>query len=173
MHTLADMAKALNRPAVYLRGLQARFELATRPGASYPDAYLAFLRTLVFLRMLNVSEESLRSLWNVERKLLQLLHVDSTGSPTWYLDSCGLGSDADRRLLLSNHDMGIPLASRSVQLGLDFAGGVPELFGRREMGEDVLRVLGEYLRQAGRIRADVAAEAPLLREALRWTARLE
>jgi hypothetical protein len=173
MHSLGDMAKALNRPAVYLRGLQSRFELATFAGPAYPAAYLAFLRTVVFLRVLNVAEESLRNLWDVERKLLRLLHVDSTGSPTWYLDSCGRVGDADRRLLLSNHDMGIPTGSRSVQLGLDFAGGVPELFGSKEMGEDVLRVLGEYLRLAARIRAEAAVEVSLLRSAIHWAARLE
>ena len=40
---------------------------------------------VVFLLMLNVSEESLLNLWHLEKKLLQLLHVDSTGSPTWFL----------------------------------------------------------------------------------------
>ena len=64
MHTLGDMAKALNRSAVYLHGVQARFELPAMVGSGYPEAYLSFLRTVVFLRMLNVSEESLRDLTN-------------------------------------------------------------------------------------------------------------
>jgi len=66
------MAKALNRSAVYLHGAQARFELPTMAGWGYPKAYLSFLRAVVFLRMLNVSEESLRDLWHIEKKLLQL-----------------------------------------------------------------------------------------------------
>jgi hypothetical protein len=35
MHTLADIAKALNRPAVVISGLQARFELPSSDGAGY------------------------------------------------------------------------------------------------------------------------------------------
>ena len=33
--TLGEMAKALNRPAVYLTGLQRRFELPVYEGAGY------------------------------------------------------------------------------------------------------------------------------------------
>src|ERR1035437_2140165 len=110
MHTLGDMAKLLNRSPVYLAGLQKRFELPAIDGAGYSDAYLAFMRTVVFLRLFNVTEESLRDLWRLEKKLLQLLHVDSTGSPTWFLDSCGPPPHR-RRLLLTNHDMGVALPS--------------------------------------------------------------
>jgi len=51
-HTLAEMAARLNRPAVVVSGLQNRFELPAFEGAGYSDAYLAFLKTLVFLRTL-------------------------------------------------------------------------------------------------------------------------
>jgi len=172
MHTLGDMAKALNRSAVYLHGVQARFELPTMVGPGYPEAYLSFLRTVIFLRMLNVSEESLRDLWHIERKLLQLLHVDSTGSSTWFLDSCGASTHPERRLLLTNHDMGVDLPSRTLQLGLNFATDLPELFAGKEMGEDALRVLGDYLKLQTRIQADVTAEVPLVRAATRWSRRL-
>ncbi len=83
---------------MYLHGLQARFELPTFEGAGYSEAYLEFLRGIISLRVLNVSEESLRDLWRLEIKLLQLLHVDSTGSKTWFLDSCGqTGHSAGKR----------------------------------------------------------------------------
>jgi hypothetical protein len=49
--TLGEMAKALNRPAVYLHELQARFDLPVFE-AGYTNAYLAFLRTIFFLRTL-------------------------------------------------------------------------------------------------------------------------
>lgn len=39
MHTLSEIAKALNRPVVYLSGLQSRFELPVLEGAGYSDAY--------------------------------------------------------------------------------------------------------------------------------------
>lgn len=172
MHTLGEMAKTLNRSAVYLHGVQARFELPAMEGAGYTEAYLAFLRTVVFLRMLNVSEESLRDLWHLEKKLLQLLHVDSTGSPTWFLDACGRRTHPRRRLLLTNHDMGVALPSRTLQLGLNFAADLPELFAAKEMGEDALRVLGDYLKHQTRIQADVSVEVPLVRAATRWSRRL-
>jgi hypothetical protein len=116
MQTLGDVAKTLNRSAVYLHGLQERFELPAFEGAAFSDAYLSFLRTIIFLRMLSVSEESLRDLWHLEKKLLQLLHVDSTGSPTCFLDACGLKSHPRRRLLLTNYDIGVALPSQTVQL---------------------------------------------------------
>lgn len=57
----------MNRAAVYVSGLQARFELPVVQGAAYSSAYLEFLRTLVRLRTLNISEEALRDLWHLEK----------------------------------------------------------------------------------------------------------
>jgi len=85
--TPSPTAHALNRSPVYLRGLQTRFVLPVLEGAAYPHGYLAFLRTIVFLRTFGVSEDALLRLWHLETKLLTLLHVDSTGSPTWFLDA--------------------------------------------------------------------------------------
>ena len=148
MHTLGDMAKMLNRPAAYLSGLQKRFELPASEGAGYSNAYLAFFRTLVYLRVLYISEETLRELWHMEKKLLQLLHIDSSGSPTWFLDACGAKAHRNRRLLLTNYDMGVEVSAMTLQLGLDFSVKLPELFAGKEMGEDALRVLKEYLNSA-------------------------
>ncbi len=172
MHTLGDIAKALNRPAVYLHGLQSRFELPVLDRSAYSDAYLAFLRAVVFLRMLNVSEENLLKLWHLEKKLLTLLHVDSIGSPTWFLDACGPTNKLPHRLLLTNFNMGFELKSRAVQLGLNFSKAAPELFAGKEMGEDALRVLGQYLKLFSRIQTDISTEIPLLRNATRWGGRL-
>lgn len=168
MHTLGDMTKALNRPAIYLHGLQTRFELPAFEGKAYSDAYLAFFRAVVFLRILNVSEENLIRLWHIEKKLLTLLHVDSIGSPTWFLDACGPTNKPRHRLLLSNFDMGFELKSQAVQLGLNFSEAAPELFAGKEMGEDALCVLGQYLKLFTRLQADMSVEIPLLREATRW-----
>jgi hypothetical protein len=172
LHTLGDMTKALNRSPVYLRGLQARFELPTFEGARYSDAYQAFLRTIIFLRTLGISEETLRDLWHTEKKLLALLHVDSTGSSTWFLDACGQTSHRERRLLLTNHDLGMPVPSKELQLGLDFSAKLPELFEGTEMGEDALRVLNDYLKLYHRIRAAVKTELPHVKAATAWASRL-
>jgi hypothetical protein len=172
MRTLGEMAKELNRSAVYLAGLQARFELPGLPGAGYSDAYLAFLQSVIHLRSLNVAEDALREVWHLEKKLLQMLYVDSTGSPTWFLDACGQTTHPRRRLLLSNHDLGVEIHARMLQLGLNFTEGLPELFASKEMGEDALRVLGEYLKLHSRISAEAKAELPQLRAALAWAKRL-
>lgn len=173
MHSLGDLAKALNRPMVYFTGLQARFELPVLLAAGYSEAYLAFLKGIVHLRTLNVSEEALRDLWRLEKKLLQLLHLDSTGSPTWFLDSCGQSTQMKRRLLLTNHDLGVEIHTRMLQPGLNFTAGLPELFAGAEMGEDALRVLGEYLKLHERIRMEANTELPSLRATLAWAKRLK
>lgn len=172
MHTLGDMAKALNRSPVHVRGIQARFLLPPFEGARYSDAYLSFLRVLVSLRILGVTEETLRDLWTLERKLLTLLHVDSAGSRTWFLDACGQSGHPERRLLLSNHDLGVALPSGELQLGLDFTARLPELFAGKEMGEDALRVLRDCLRIRHRICTDIADELPHVRAAVKWAAPL-
>ena len=47
MHSLGDVSKSLNQSAVYVSGLQARFELPEMESAAYSNAYLAFLRIFV------------------------------------------------------------------------------------------------------------------------------
>ena len=172
MHTLADLTKALNRSTVYLSGLQSRFELPTFDGAGYSEAYLAFLQTVVHLRTLSITEETLRDLWHIEKKLLVLLHADSTGSPTWFLDSCGATTSPKRRLLLTNYELGAVVHGKGVQLGLNFADTALELFAGQEMGEDALRVLNDYRKLYARISADVKAELSHVREAISWAKRI-
>ncbi len=172
MTSLTDLAQALNRSTLYLSGLQSRFELPVFQAPGYSNAYCSFLQTLVHLRMLSISEETLRDLWHVEKKLLVLLHADSTGSPTWFLDSCGAKSNPNQRLLLTNHDMGADLQNRGVQLGLNFTETTPELFAGQEMGEDALRVIKDYRKLHERILAEVKAELPQIRSAAQWAKRL-
>jgi hypothetical protein len=171
-YTFADLARQLNRPAVVLTGIQHRFELPSFGGADYSDAYLAFLRTVVTLRTLNIAEERLLRLWHLEKKLLQLLHVDTTGSKTWFLDSCGAITGRDRRLLLTNYDIGIAVPAHAIQLGLNFAERTRELFAGKDMGEDALRVLNDIIPLQTAIRADVAEELPHVRAAVKWASRL-
>ena len=172
VRSLADMAARLNRSTVYLSGLQKRFELPFYDGVAYPDAYLEFFRTLVYLRTFGISEETLRDLWALEKKLLTLLHIDSTGSRTWFLDACGRTTHRERRLLLSNFDLGIPLDARAVQTGLDFSDRLPELFEGQAMGEDALRVLDDCLNLEQNILKDVRSELPQLRAVIKWGTHL-
>jgi len=128
MHTFSELAKALNRPVVYLSGLQARFELPVLEGAGYSDAYQTFLQTVVHLRTLGIAEDRLLELWDIEKKLIQLLHADTTGSPTWFFDSCGASTNPKQRLLLTHHDVGVVVHGTGLQLGLNFADTGAELF---------------------------------------------
>jgi hypothetical protein len=164
-HSLVDIARELKRPVIYLRGLQTRFELPEFVG--YSDAYLEFLTKLVHLRALSISEETVRNLWHIEKKLLLLLHADTNGSPTWFLDACGATTHPEQRLLLSNFDIGVEIPSKTLQLGLNFSDKLPELFTGRQMGEDGLRLLHDYLQLCTRIRSDIQAELPILRAAIR------
>lgn len=166
MHTLTAIAKSLNRDPRLLRGLMTRFELPVFPGAGYSDSYREFLRTVLHLRALNVAEGSLLDLWRTEKALLRLLHADSTGSPTWFLDACGSTGNANRRLLLSNFDVGVPLDSNAVQLGLDFRQQAPELFPDKEMSADELALLRRYCDLHKPIVAAIRAELPHLRATL-------
>lgn len=172
MHTLGDMVKALNRSPVYIQGIQKRFDLPLLKGAGYSSSYLLFLQTVICLRTLNISEEAILELWRIERKLLQILHADSDGSDTWFLDSCGSRRNRKHRLLLSNFDMGVYLASGTLQLGLKFSDNAKELFTGKEMGEDALALLNAYLSAAAALQASVTAEAPTLRTALRLARRI-
>jgi len=64
--------------------------------------------------------------------------LDRTGSRTWFLDSCIAITHRERRLLLTNHDLGVPLTGGEVQTGLNFADSLPELFAGKEMGVDLV-----------------------------------
>ena len=46
MQTFGDIAQALHRSPIYLRGLQTRFAPPILEGAAYSPAYLALLRNL-------------------------------------------------------------------------------------------------------------------------------
>jgi hypothetical protein len=160
------MAERLGRPGVWVAGVQKRFGLPVLE--NYPEGYESFLRKILHLRVLGVSEETLREFWAAERKLIEVLHLDPQSSPTWMVDACAFGSDPDRRLLLSNIDLGCPLLATEVQIGLNFAATSPELFAGREMGEDALRLISDYRTRLATIGATVGSELSVLKGAIRW-----
>jgi len=160
------VTEGLGRPVVWVTGVQKRFGLPVLE--SYPEGYESFLRKILHLRVLGVSEETLREFWAVERKLIEVLHLDLQSSPTWMVDACAFPADPDRRLLLSNIDLGSPLLATEVQIGLNFAASTPELFAGRDMGEDALRLFSDYRTRLSRIRSAMASESKILRDALNW-----
>ena len=170
--TLAEIAAELGRDRLYLLGWIKRFELPPGHGNRYPATYLSFFRTVVFLRLAQIPEEKLVELWTLEKKLMNLLHVDTSTSPTWMIDGHAAAGNESRRLFLSRFDIGTDLQSACVQPGLDFSPAPAELFGGRDMGEDALRLLGIYLAELKPVLAAVASQAALLAEAARWAGRM-
>lgn len=160
------MAERLGRPVVWVAGVQKRFGLPVLE--SYPEGYESFLRKILHLRVLGASEEALKEFWAVERKLIEVLHLDPQSSPTWMVDACAFGSDPDRRLLLSNIDLGCPLLATEVQIGLNFAASSPELFAGKEMGEDALRLISDYRTRFAVIRLAMGSELSVLKGAIKW-----
>jgi hypothetical protein len=171
MKSVKLMAERLGRPVVWVAGVQKRFGLPVLE--SYPEGYESFLRKILHLRVLGVSEETLREFWDVERKIIEVLHLDPQTSPTWMVDACAFSSDPDRRLLLSNIDLGFPLPATDLQIGLNFAASSSELFAGRDMGEDALRLISDYRARLAAIRSTVASESRILRAALKWEKSLD
>jgi hypothetical protein len=58
--------------------------------------------------------------------------------------------------------------ARDLQTGLDFQSRPQELFEGKEMGEDALRILGEYRELLQEIGKTVASESKVLKGSLRW-----
>ena len=166
MKSMKQMAERLGRPAVWIAGVQKRFGLPVLE--NYPEGYEAFLRKVVHLRVLGVSEESLREVWAVERKLIEVLHLDPQNSPTWMVDACAVAADPDRRLLLSNIDLGFILPATELQIGLNFATSSPELFAGKDMGEDALRLISDYRTRLASIRLSVGSQLSVLKGAIKW-----
>jgi hypothetical protein len=170
--TLAEIAAELGRDRLYLLGWIKRFELPPGQGNRYPATYLSFFRQVVFLRLAQIPEEKLVELWVLEKKLMSLLNVDTSSSPTWMIDGHAAVGNDSRRLFLSRFDIGTDLQSACVQPGLDFSPAPAELFGGRDMGEDALRLLGIYLAELKPVLATVAAQSAVLGEAARWAGRM-
>lgn len=172
MYALADITADLGRSPVYVRGLQDRFALPVWTGADYSRPYLIFLRQLVYLRVLDIPEKNMLKLWHLEKKLLVLLNADTESSPTWFLDQCGKRSRPRRRLLLSNYDTGTDLFLRILQPGLPMRVQETELFKGDEMGENVVRVLHDYLNEYEGMRKRADQQIKLIRAAATWANRL-
>jgi hypothetical protein len=136
---------------------------------TYPKCYYVFLMKVRDLRNLGVSEEKIGTLWDLERKVVEILHLDLGGGELSLIEGCSVEVDPDRRLLLSNADLGVPLMARDVQEGLNFGAGRPrELFEGQAMGEDTLRILAEYRALLQEIREILSSESKVLKGSLRW-----
>jgi len=161
-----ELSERLGRPGPWISRMRKRFGLPVLE--DYPECYDAFLRKVRDLRNLGVSEEKLGDLWDLERKLIDILHLDLGGGELSLIEGCSAEADPDRRLLLSNAELGVPLMARDLQAGLDFQLRPRELFEGRAMGEDALRILREYRGLLQEIRGTVSRESKVLKGSLQW-----
>lgn len=173
-YSFNDLCAAVGKGPMYVKNLQRALGLPIlRDGRRYRDGYVRFVEKAVALRTFCVSIERIADLFEIEKKLLRMLHIDSlSAAEDWYLDACG-GAQSPNRLLLTGHDVGFVLAPDGpghVQDHLDFIERDPELFTGAEMGEDIRVVVRKYLDQVAEIRALVEHETPVLRDALSWAA---
>jgi hypothetical protein len=164
--TSTSLSNALGRPALWISRQRKRFCLPLLE--DYPECYVAFLRKVRDLRNLGISEEKLGELWDLEKKLIAILHLNLGGGELSLIEGCTADADLERRLLLSNADLGVPLMARDVQTGLDFQSRPRELFEENEMGADALRLLGEYQTLLQEVRETVGREESVLKSSLKW-----
>jgi hypothetical protein len=162
----SELSIKLGRPALWISRMRKRFGLPVLE--QYPECYETFLRKVRDLRNLGVSEEKLGALWDVERKIIAILHLDLGGGELSLIEGCFVEADPDHRLLLSNADLGVPLTALDLQTGLDFQVRPPELFEGKEMGEDALRLLREYRKLLKSMQETICRERKILTEGLRW-----
>lgn len=170
-----DLCRMLGRESPYVHNLQRQLELhLARKGEGYTEAYAIFMEQIVSLRALHVPMDDIKALFEIEKKVMCLLHADSlTDSPTWYLDN-HTGRDREPRadeLLLTGYRLGFPVESEQVQPTLDFAARDPELFKGHEMGEDIRLVLRKYRSLLGVVTARILREKPVVETALHWVKR--
>jgi len=172
-YTFNEVCQTLGKSRLDVRNLQKLLGLHVPPAESgYDTAYVNFMQKVVSLRSFSIPLEDIRELFDKEKKILSMLHVDTlTASPTWYLDSCAKAGHSPSRLLLSGYDFGFPIASGIIQANLNFRSDQAELFSGTEMGEDINRVVSPYLKLVARVRERVLSEERVLENALLWSER--
>lgn len=167
--TVRQLSEKLGKDPLYVRNVQKTLNLHVPDGEGYSLAYLRFLRKIIALRTFSVPMDDIVRLFEIEKKLLRLLRADThSSSPTWYLDACAGRGQHESRLLLTGYDLGVPVAGGTIQTSLDFGDMPPELFEGEEMGEDIGRILDQYLKLVDKTRHRTRNESPILRHALSW-----
>jgi hypothetical protein len=167
---LTAMAKAVGKSVPFVMNLQKQYGLTSCK--SYGDNYAALVKKLIYLSVCSVPIKDIKALLKSERRLLELLKVDSLQeSQDWFESLCTMKA-GPTRLLLSGYDIGHELSGNTVQAGLDFSDRDKELFGDGEMGSDALVGLRLYVGILEGIQERMRKETPVLQQALRWNKRV-
>lgn len=163
---LKQLAELTGKSVPFLITLQKKYSL---PAAKdYSEGYAVLVQKLIHLTVCAVPRREIETLLDRERKLLELLRVDSVhDSSEWFENLCAM-AHGSTRLLLSGYELGHPICADAVQTGLDFSEREKELFGHREMGADVLRALRQYAETYDSVRMRLRDELAVLRSSLSW-----
>ena len=160
---LKQLAEKCGKSVPFVMTVQKQYSLPA--GKKYSEGYAVLVSKLIGLQIASVPKKEIQAQLTRERKLLELLKVDSaTNSPTWFEDQCK-DNWGPGHLLLSGHSLG---HTSGVQTGLDFSERESELFGSREMGDDALRALSLCMESQEKILSRLRQEIPVLADALKW-----
>lgn len=175
-YSFPELCQALRKSQLYVRGLQTGLDLYVAGQAErYPEAYCAFLFKIVALRTANVSLDDLRDLFVREKRIQEMLHVDTlSDSPFWFLLTCDLGGWSESRLFLTGYELGHPIHKGIAQSHLNFDGdNKGELFSGPDMGEDLRAFCRAYWRSVEKLKVRIQQEKQSLRAALNWLERMD
>ncbi|VGO16626.1 hypothetical protein PDESU_05217 [Pontiella desulfatans] len=167
---LNELAKRVGKSVPYVMTLQKKFGLPVCK--DYPVGYAVLVEKLIYLSICSVPDKEIKSLLSKEKKLLELLKVDSLhDGDLWFENMCIMKS-GPTRLLLSSHDLGHPVDCATVQPCLDFSDRDKELFQSSEMGASALRELRRYSKTLDGVKARIRQELPIVGAALKWASLL-
>lgn len=165
---LKELAKDVGKSAPYIMTLQKKFGLPSCK--DYPAGYAVLVKKLIYLSICSVPDKDIKSLLSKEKKLLELLKVDSLHAGELWFESMCIMKQGDMRLLLTGHDLGHPVDCRTIQTGLDFSEREKELFQSSEMGASALRELQRYADMLAKIKERINQEVSTVEAALKWAA---
>ncbi|MBC8206811.1 MAG: hypothetical protein ISR85_06825 [Kiritimatiellales bacterium] len=164
---LKQLAEECGKSPPFIMTVQKSFGLPILK--EYSDGFAVLVSKLIWLQIASVPKKEIQTQLSRERKLLELLKVDShTPSPTWFEDQCK-DNWGPGHLLLSGYSLG---HTSGVQTGLDFSERESELFGSQEMGDDALRALALCMESQEAILSRLRQEIPTLASALKWSRKV-
>jgi hypothetical protein len=170
--TFSALCNYLARSPAFVRQVQNKLGLPVLEDDGYPATYVAFMETVLYLRIMGIRLEDIFDLFEIEKKILKLLKLDAlSGSRLWYLDRCGVQPPSSKHLLLTHYEISHSVNDKHIQYNLDFAQRDAELFTSQEMGEDMRRVFRHYMKLRKAMIARLKIERPRVKSAVEWAAR--
>jgi len=164
------LAEAAGRSVPYVMNIQKKFGM--RQMLNYPEGHAALLTKLVRLSLCSVPQKDIELLLARERKLLEMLKVDSVSEDSdWFERLCTMKT-GPTRLLLSGYDLKCRIDGNAVQPGLDFAERTRELFTEKELASDALTALRNYAAIFRKIQGQLIQDLPAMAASVNWARRI-